>query len=73
MVGTVPQMGRPKKAMKTRTVRLDDELVWKIGIIAAAHDQQVPDWLSDAIRSLIDREYEKAQKIIEAKKARRAQ
>lgn len=71
MIATIARMGRPRKAMRTKTVRLDEGLVYKIGAIAAAHDEAAPDWLSAAIAPLIEREYEKAIKILALRRGQR--
>lgn len=55
-------VGRPKKVEKTEQVRVYASIARRIGMIARAHDMDVSDWLSEAIRSLVDREYEKAFK-----------
>lgn len=68
MVATLDPVAKPKKP-PTETVRITKELVRRINRIAAHRDRSVPDYLSELLGPIIDRQ--EAQMIDEVAKERK--
>lgn len=72
MTSTVEDMAERQKKEETETVRVAKSVARKARMLAAASDQSLPDYLSEKLREVVDREWRKVVESESGKPPRRS-